>query len=239
MVVNKKNIINNYIYFFSFYILILINICFYILITIPIYKLICLDTNYTFLNIITILYLKNIYILNSYYTIIYNTSNIYYIYINIYIIYTYYFYENLLFLFDISNNYSLILWYNYSNINYINTKYSFLLIYFLTRTSINDILKFECLQDNILLSSIETFLIFFRITNYSLLEIHCISIYIIYPITLISFINKIQCFCFDTIILKSKESLELPIIFYIYTFNETINKIYIYYLLLLVNTIVY
>ena len=42
-----------------------------------------------------------------------------------------------------------------------------------------------------------------------------ISIYIINPNDISAYIFKVQCFCFDEIIIYSFESVDLPILFYI------------------------
>ena len=61
----------------------------------------------------------------------------------------------------------------------------------------------------------ETYLVFFRIYNPTDYIIKGISIYFISPNTVSVYILKIQCFCFDELLLYGFESVDLPILFYI------------------------
>lgn len=111
-------------------------------------------------------------------------------------------------------------------------------VYFFTKltTSYNINISFECLQNIIYLHPNETSLIFFRLESNCDQNLICLTIYIIYPLKLSFLITKIQCFCFSNVLLHSNELIELPILFYIdnfFSFSDY--KIYIYYLLLIIN----
>jgi cytochrome c oxidase assembly protein Cox11 len=111
-------------------------------------------------------------------------------------------------------------------------------VYFFTKltTNYNNNISFECLQNMIYLYPNETSLVFFRLESNCDTNLVCLTIYIIYPLKLSFLITKIQCFCFSNVLLHSNELIELPILFYIdnfFSFSDY--KIYIYYLLLIIN----
>lgn len=61
----------------------------------------------------------------------------------------------------------------------------------------------------------ETALSFYKVYNRSDRPIAGIAIYQIYPEEASLYFNKIQCFCFENQLLYPKESLELPLLFYL------------------------
>ena len=61
----------------------------------------------------------------------------------------------------------------------------------------------------------ETALSFYKVYNRSYRPIAGIAIYQIYPEEASLYFNKIQCFCFENQLLYPKESLELPLLFYL------------------------
>ena len=93
------------------------------------------------------------------------------------------------------------------------------------------------LQKTILLNCNESSLFFFRIYNPSHICLKLITLYMIYPNILTLYVNKIQCFCFNTIFLYPLELVDLPVLVYIYPFLNTnfvfLNNIIIYYIIFL------
>jgi hypothetical protein len=77
----------------------------------------------------------------------------------------------------------------------------------------------------------EITLIFFRIYNPNIYALNVIILYFVYPSIYISFIIKLQCFCYDNLFIFPLETLELPILFYLninistFFFNNYIIKI--------------
>lgn len=81
-------------------------------------------------------------------------------------------------------------------------------------TNVN-LIEFITLQNSMYIAPSETYLVFFRIYNPTDYIIKGISIYFISPNTVSVYILKIQCFCFDELLLYGFESVDLPILFYI------------------------
>jgi len=81
-------------------------------------------------------------------------------------------------------------------------------------TNVN-LIEFITLQSSMYIAPSETYLVFFRIYNPTDYIIKGISIYFISPNTVSVYILKIQCFCFDELLLYEFESVDLPILFYI------------------------
>lgn len=110
-------------------------------------------------------------------------------------------------------------------------KFSTLNIEFYVNSS-NDILLIP-LQNYLYIETNETSLVFFRVINLSNKEINTLTTYTIYPSNAAIYLNKIQCFCFETLHIKPKESIDLPILFFISNsvLNEPsiIKKIIIFY----------
>jgi hypothetical protein len=116
--------------------------------------------------------------------------------------------------------------------------FHYLEVCFQTSCSNYNFVEFFALQKLVYILPNETHLIFFRMYNSINYEIHGISIYLIYPIDYLLFFNKIQCFCFEELLLYPYESIDLPVIFYVMKdilndleFYYT-NKIYVSYLFL-------
>ena len=61
----------------------------------------------------------------------------------------------------------------------------------------------------------ETALAFYRVYNRSDKPISGIAVYQIFPEETSLYFNKIQCFCFENQLLYPKESVDLPILFYL------------------------
>jgi len=89
------------------------------------------------------------------------------------------------------------------------------IITFKASTTNVNLVEFISLQNNIYIVPGETYLIFFRIYNPTNYIIKGISIYFISPNEINLYLFKIQCFCFDELLLYEFESVDLPILFYI------------------------
>lgn len=61
----------------------------------------------------------------------------------------------------------------------------------------------------------ETALAFYKVVNTSDKPISGIAIYQVYPDEFSIYFNKIQCFCFENQLLYPKESVDLPVLFYL------------------------
>lgn len=86
---------------------------------------------------------------------------------------------------------------------------------FFSKVSNFSLLEFKSLQESIIICPGETGLVFFRLFNPMSYELTGMSLYFIYPSNISIYVHKIQCFCFDLIKIKSNESIELPILFYL------------------------
>jgi hypothetical protein len=117
--------------------------------------------------------------------------------------------------------------------------YDYVEVLFQTSTSNYNFIEFCTLQKFIYVVPNETHLIFFRMYNSIAFNISGISIYLIYPSDYLIYFNKIQCFCFEELLLYPYESIDLPVVFFIS--NEILNfvdffysnKLYLSYLFLL------
>ena len=99
-------------------------------------------------------------------------------------------------------------------------------VVFFSRVSNFTLLEFISLQESILVNSGEPVLVFFRLYNPLGVDITGISMYFVYPSNLALFVSKVQCFCFDLLQIKTHESVELPIIFYIDSTIESDNIVF-------------
>jgi hypothetical protein len=88
-------------------------------------------------------------------------------------------------------------------------------IYFDTKVIGNSEITFYILQNKLFILPGETSLCFFRLFNNNPYFIQGVSIYTVSPFELNSFVNKIQCFCFEEINLSPHEILELPVLFFL------------------------
>ncbi len=110
-------------------------------------------------------------------------------------------------------------------------------IYFDTKVIGSNSIFFYVLQNKLFILPGETTLSFFRVYNDNIFPISGITIYSITPIDFQSFLNKIQCFCFEEIVIYSFEIIELPVLFYLdtnisYLNTMSINEFCIEYVLL-------
>lgn len=88
-------------------------------------------------------------------------------------------------------------------------------VYFDTKVIGNYNVDFYILQNKLFILPGETSLCFFRIYNGNSFSISGNSVYTVSPFELSSFVNKIQCFCFEEIYLLPFEVIELPVLFFL------------------------
>jgi cytochrome c oxidase assembly protein Cox11 len=124
------------------------------------------------------------------------------------------------------NNYFVFFFYDFFIYNFFdlftssNTKseieFSIIyIVYFNTSVTNTTLVEFLSLQNYIYVYPSETYLSFFRIYNPTNYMIKGITIYLLSPFEINLYLYKIQCFCFDEILIYPFESVELPILFYI------------------------
>lgn len=90
---------------------------------------------------------------------------------------------------------------------------SIFLIHFDTLTTQKSKIEFEILQNKIYICPGESSLAFFRITNLNDFLIRAFSIYVVTPSEYTPFINKLQCFCYEELLLYPHETVDLPVLF--------------------------
>lgn len=98
-------------------------------------------------------------------------------------------------------------------------------LYFDTKVIGSNNVYFYVLQNKLFILPGETTLSFFRIYNENFFPISGITIYSITPFEFQSFLNKIQCFCFEEIVIGNLEVVELPVLFYLDTNITYLNTI--------------
>ena len=109
-------------------------------------------------------------------------------------------------------------------------------VQFFTKVQSFSHIDFICLQDSVYLISNDATLVFFRIRTYSTEDVSCIIIFLVSPSSYMSALTKLQCFCFDNLLISSNESTDLPVIFNIdlnmlIFFSKKINLLFFYLLL--------
>lgn len=194
---------------------------FFGVLNIPLFKYFCDIPTYNFLldeNVSNIFFLKNYYfdcIINNFLLynikfdfffldIVFNNYSFYYHYIT----HIYFFYYDLY-------------------INHFISSCDYIEVLFQTSTSNYNFVEFCTLQKYIYIIPNETHLIFFRMYNTVSYEVTGISIYLLYPTDFLIYFNKIQCFCFEELLLYPYESIDLPVIFFVS--NEILNYVDFFY----------
>lgn len=86
---------------------------------------------------------------------------------------------------------------------------------FIARKNRYSVVNLYPLQDRMYVLLGETSLASFRIQNPTRYTVDCITIYVIHPEWLTSYFTKIQCFCFEPITVGPKETLDLPVLFFL------------------------
>jgi len=101
--------------------------------------------------------------------------------------------------------------YNIGNIsNYSDL--SFEVFLYTRRTSIG-LIEFYSLQRSVIMFFDELGLVFFRLYNPLNHAYINFLIYLVYPLVYSVYVHKIQCFCFESIVINSFEVLDLPVLF--------------------------
>lgn len=98
-----------------------------------------------------------------------------------------------------------------------------------------NILSFYPLQSYIYTIPGESTLIFYRLENLTNVPMHSLSVYVTSPAEAVAYIKKLQCFCYEELMISPKCIIDLPILFSIdeEILNEDFNEITINYILLL------
>lgn len=98
-----------------------------------------------------------------------------------------------------------------------------------------NILSFYPLQSYIYTIPGESTLIFYRLENLTDFPMHSLSVYVTSPAEAVAYIKKLQCFCYEELMISPKCIIDLPILFSIdeEILNEDFNEITINYILLL------
>ena len=155
------------------------------------------------LNNIDLVHLENIQIDNMFYQLKFNITEISYLEENKLISYI----DQTTHLNTNSDNVLLHLEKNGANTTNIY------LVHFDTLTTQKNKISFEILQNKIYICPGESTLAFFRITNLTNETIQAFSIYVVSPTEFTPFINKLQCFCYEELLLYPNETVDLPVLF--------------------------
>ncbi len=207
-----------YLFYFFF---ITLNMLFFGVLNIPLFKYFCDIPTYNFLlddNVTNIFFYKNYYLLyDSLHPLLYCIK------------FNFFFLDVLVNNFSFYYNYIIYISFFYFDL-YISTIISscdYIEVLFQTSTSNYNFVEFCTLQKYIYIMPNETHLIFFRMYNTVSYEITGISIYLLYPTDFLVYFNKIQCFCFEELLLYPYESIDLPVIFFVS--NEILNYVDFFY----------
>lgn len=95
----------------------------------------------------------------------------------------------------------------------LSTGHNIYLVHFDTLTTQKNKILFEILQNKIYICPGESTLAFFRITNLTNDAIQAFSVYVVSPTEFTPFINKLQCFCYEELLLYPHETVDLPVLF--------------------------
>jgi len=77
------------------------------------------------------------------------------------------------------------------------------------------LLEFYSLQRQLCLFYDEISLAFFRVYNPTYYSCTCLFIYLVYPLISSVYVNKVQCFCFESLVVHPFETFDLPVLFFI------------------------
>ena len=128
---------------------------------------------------------------------------------------------------------------NENDYNSLIKNHKWFQLVFLSKIGNLGFLEFKTLQETIIVIPGETVLVFFRLYNPTGLNLTCLSYYLIFPNNYTIYVSKLQCFCFDTILINSFESIDLPVLFFLDSMIikdvNIYNRLYLYYLILLKN----
>jgi cytochrome c oxidase assembly protein Cox11 len=207
-------------YFFYFFLL-TFNMIFFGIINIPLFKYFCDLPTYDFLlenGDNNSFFLKN-YFLSNY---VEDLNSIYTIKLNSFFIDLDFFFAYFI------SSFFYIYFFNFDYyFNDFISSCDYIEVLFQTSTSNFNFIEFCTLQKYIYVIPNETHLIFFRMYNSVGVDITGISIYLIYPTDYLVYFNKIQCFCFEELLLYPYESIDLPVIFFVS--NDILNNVDFFY----------
>lgn len=195
---------------FSF-LFILCDISLFSVLSFPVYKLFCSEYDYEIFSFLQFLPIKfNSILVNPLFSDISFLDNI--LNTNLFFFpYPYSIFSDNSVLFE----FRFSMWFFTTN----NTLFSFNLISNLfdvalyTRRTTFGIVEFYSLQKTIKIFVDEVTLIFFRLYNPVNYRYGNIFIYLIYPQYFGIYLSKVQCFCFESIIVNAFEVLDLPVLF--------------------------
>ena len=214
---------------------IIINLFFYSLISIGLYKFICYEKQSTLLEAFTANKNTNMfYFLEYKHDLFFITNHFFYIYYYNFFMKI----EMFSFFFNTLTSTKIDYFFFFYKIDTVLKKeLNLIFLNFYIRSSNLNWVQAISLQKTIIINFNESSLFFFRIYNPSHICLKLITLYMIYPNILTLYVNKIQCFCFNTIFLYPLELVDLPVLVYIYPFLNTnfvfLNNIIIYYIIFL------
>lgn len=98
-----------------------------------------------------------------------------------------------------------------------------------------NLLSFYPLQNYIYTIPGESTLIFYRLENLTDTHMQSLSVYVTSPVEAVSYIKKLQCFCYEELMISPKCIIDLPILFSLDEdiLNEEFKELTINYILLL------
>ncbi|MDF2698961.1 MAG: Cytochrome c oxidase assembly protein CtaG / Cox11 containing protein [Haloplasmataceae bacterium] len=218
-----------------FIIIILVQMFFFGIYNIPIYKIYCEFSNYyslistnTFID--TKLYLLSTLSVEEYnlyyfynFNYIYNNILNWYYDVNSIVLFNNFYISNINFFLNFIFFYFDFFYFNFLNIidHYYRSNQDsnnvaiIYIVYFNTSITNINLVEFISLQNHIYIYPGETYLVFFRLYNPTSFVIKGISLYLLSPYEVNIYLYKIQCFRFDELLFYPFESIELPILFYI------------------------
>ena len=187
---------------------------FFGIINIPLFKYFCdLPTFYILLN-----NLDDEYMYKSYFSSCVNETMTLDYSFNIFFV------DTLSFISLFTNMFYYICFFNCFYLDYVfSTSCDYIEVLFQTSSTNFNFIEFCTLQKFIYIVPNETHLVFFRMYNSIAYDVSGISIYLVYPTDYLAYFNKIQCFCFEELLLYPYESIDLPVIFFIS--NEILNYV--------------
>ncbi len=221
---NTSTNCHNKMFYFFYFFLLTFNMIFFGIINIPLFKYFCDIPSYDFLldnGDSNSFFFKNYFFSSSTYNTDY-FSSMYKIKLDSFFIDLNFFFVSL-----ISSFFYIYFFHFDYYFNDFISSCDYIEVLFQTSTSNFNFIEFCTLQKYIYVIPNETHLIFFRMYNSVGVDITGISIYLIYPTDYLVYFNKIQCFCFEELLLYPYESIDLPVIFFVS--NEILNNVDFFY----------
>lgn len=85
---------------------------------------------------------------------------------------------------------------------------------FIRRSNLG-LLEFYALQQRLCVAHDEITLAFFRVYNPTHYSYSSIFVYLVYPLLISAYVNKVQCFCFECLLVRPFETFDLPVLFFV------------------------